>query len=278
MTDDSWTWVMALFEASAFEPRTALIMSPQVVRVGWTMKSMKPIWDWGTMVLCLSHRGENSKPLSRSISPCLKNSSMHREVHWNMIGWCFLFYIWLSCDWLITWWCRSQVLAGWETSHVCSSRLRTRVLSHVLPSWLADRRFLMCLSWEKCMDISIKIIMIFVWWWSDNNDLCEEPFLWLGSCTLGNLFLTCYWECYNHYQSLFWKIFRLYSDKNIFPLSELTGRRKTHDGFLRQIYRCTRLRARIWVNVLMKKHEILLPETQTEDENYLWSPCDRSRE
>ena len=28
-------------------------------------------------MLCLSHRGENSSPLSLSMSPCLKNSSMH---------------------------------------------------------------------------------------------------------------------------------------------------------------------------------------------------------
>ncbi len=36
-----------------------------------------PICDWGTMVLCLSHSGEYSRPISASRSPCLKNSSMH---------------------------------------------------------------------------------------------------------------------------------------------------------------------------------------------------------
>ena len=36
-----------------------------------------PIWDWGTMVFCRSQSGEKSRPCSCSLSPCLKNSSMH---------------------------------------------------------------------------------------------------------------------------------------------------------------------------------------------------------
>ena len=32
---------------------TRLTASPATPRVGVTMKSMKPIWDWGTMVFCL---------------------------------------------------------------------------------------------------------------------------------------------------------------------------------------------------------------------------------
>ena len=67
-----------------------------------------PICDCGTMVLCRSHRGEYSRPSSASRSPWLKNSSMHRDVHW--------------------WW-RSQRFAGWETSQECNIRLRTLVLS-----------------------------------------------------------------------------------------------------------------------------------------------------
>ena len=64
---------------------------------------------------------------------------------------------------LSTWWCRSQVLAGWDTSHVCSSRLRTRALSgHVAAaSWWHVARLdsspFMCFSWEKCMDMSTQI-------------------------------------------------------------------------------------------------------------------------
>ena len=73
-----------------------------------TSLRLLPIWDCGTMVLCLSQRGEYSSPSSASRSPWLKNSSMHLEVHW--------------------WW-NSHLLAGWDTSQEWSSRHRTLVLS-----------------------------------------------------------------------------------------------------------------------------------------------------
>ena len=45
--------------------------------------STSPICDWGTMVFCLSHKGEKSRPCSCSLSPCLKNSSMHLGANLN---------------------------------------------------------------------------------------------------------------------------------------------------------------------------------------------------
>ena len=93
-----------------------------------------PIWDWGTIVLCRSHKGENSRPRSLSMSPCLKNSSIHLDVHW--------------------WW-RSQVLAGWDTSHVCNNKLNTRVLSITLPSYHQSWRLgpfqIYQVSQKKCL-------------------------------------------------------------------------------------------------------------------------------
>ena len=67
-----------------------------------------PICDCGTMVLFLSQSGENSSPISASRSPCTKNSSMQRDVHW---------------------WCTSHALDGCDTSAECSSRHSVRVLS-----------------------------------------------------------------------------------------------------------------------------------------------------
>ena len=54
----------------------------------------------------LSQRGEMSSPISLSLSPCLKNSSMHLAVHSL---------------------CRSQSLVGWDTSTACSNKHITSV-------------------------------------------------------------------------------------------------------------------------------------------------------
>ena len=69
------------------------------------------------MVFCRSQRGEKSSPRLFSMSPCLKNSSMHLEVHW---------------------WCRSHLLAGWDTSQVWRSKLSTRDLSKLNSEWLGE--------------------------------------------------------------------------------------------------------------------------------------------
>lgn len=60
------------------------------------------------MVLWRSHNGEYSSPISASRSPCLKNSSMHLDVHW---------------------WCTPHLLAGCDTSQECKRRQSTFVLS-----------------------------------------------------------------------------------------------------------------------------------------------------
>lgn len=44
-------------------------MSVSRENVGYTMKSMKPIWDSATRVLFRSHRGEKGRPSSASLSP-----------------------------------------------------------------------------------------------------------------------------------------------------------------------------------------------------------------
>ena len=54
----------------------------------------------------LSQRGEMSRPISLSLSPCLKNSSMHLAVHSL---------------------CSSHSLVGWDTSAECSNRHITSV-------------------------------------------------------------------------------------------------------------------------------------------------------
>jgi len=54
-----------------------------------------PICDSATSVLLRSHKGLKGSPSSRSLSPCLKNSSSNN---------------------IVQWWCRSHRLAGCEMS------------------------------------------------------------------------------------------------------------------------------------------------------------------
>ena len=97
------------------------------------LRQSLPIWDWGTMVFFLSQRGENSSPCSCSMSPCLKNSSMHLEVHW---------------------WCKSHLLAGWETSQEWRSKLSTRCLSKLYKEG----------GWQKMQKTKYQVIPSSIYW------------------------------------------------------------------------------------------------------------------
>jgi len=102
-----------------------------------------PICDSGTSVLFLSQRGEHSLPASLSLSPCWKNSSKRREIHW---------------------WCSTHGLQGWEMSAICNNRQSTLERWSLSDSWDILRRRgdwiilqqlydnYMTITWQSCDD------------------------------------------------------------------------------------------------------------------------------
>ena len=130
----SRTWLITSWNTSN-SGLTMKLMKPATWHVAWLLnhrdedrKNFLPIWDWGTFVVVLSHNGETSSPNSFSLSPWLKNSSMHLAVHSL---------------------CRSQVLVGWATSAEWSTKDIMCVL--------LLRLVCTACNWVKWSDMSIKI-------------------------------------------------------------------------------------------------------------------------
>ena len=70
-----YTFVCILKKGTRWSPTVQLSAPRNLDNLRWDT------WDFSTEAVCLSHMGLISIPLSRSLSPCWKNSSMMRSVH-----------------------------------------------------------------------------------------------------------------------------------------------------------------------------------------------------